>query len=80
MLGIALGTDPDVDGMLLRGFVTLLTEVEGTEAEHERPASECHCVQDAEKGLHFFVGTELLGAAGRTERDSLLRLVTCMIG
>ena len=32
LLAVALGTDPDVDGMLLRGFVTLLTEVEGTEA------------------------------------------------
>ena len=32
MLAVALGTDSDVDGMLLRGFVTLLTEVEGTEA------------------------------------------------
>ena len=31
-MAVALGTDPDVDGMLLRGFVTLLTEVEGTEA------------------------------------------------
>ncbi len=29
---MALGTDPDVNGMLLRGFVTLLTEIEGTEA------------------------------------------------
>ena len=32
LLAVALGTDPDVDGMLLRGFVTLLTEIEGTEA------------------------------------------------
>ena len=32
LLAVALGTDPDVDGMLLRGFCTLLTEVEGTEA------------------------------------------------
>ena len=32
LTAVALGTDPDVDGMLLRGFVTLLTEVEGTEA------------------------------------------------
>jgi hypothetical protein len=32
LLAVALGTNPDVDGMLLRGFVTLLTEVEGTEA------------------------------------------------
>ena len=32
LLAVALGTDPDADGMLLRGFVTLLTEVEGTEA------------------------------------------------
>ena len=32
LLAVALGTDPDVDGMLLRGFVTLLTEVEGAEA------------------------------------------------
>tara|TARA_R110000782_G_scaffold207562_1_gene296071 strand:- start:907 stop:1704 length:798 start_codon:yes stop_codon:yes gene_type:complete len=32
LLAVALGDDPDVDGMLLRGFVTLLTEVEGTEA------------------------------------------------
>ena len=32
LLAVALGTDPDADGMLLRGFCTLLTEVEGTEA------------------------------------------------
>ena len=32
LLAVALGTDPNVDGMLLRGFVTLLTEIEGTEA------------------------------------------------
>ena len=32
LLAVALGIDPDVDGMLLRGFVTLLTEIEGTEA------------------------------------------------
>jgi len=32
LLAVALGTDPDVHGMLLRGFVTLLTEIEGTEA------------------------------------------------
>jgi len=32
LLAVALGTDPDADGMLLRGFVTLLTEIEGTEA------------------------------------------------
>jgi hypothetical protein len=32
LLAVALGTDPDVDGMLLRGFVTLLTDIEGTEA------------------------------------------------
>ena len=32
LLAVALGTDPDVDGMLLRGFVTLVTEIEGTEA------------------------------------------------
>jgi len=32
LLAVALGTDPDVDGMLLKGFVTLLTEVEGSEA------------------------------------------------
>lgn len=32
LLAVALGTDPDTHGMLLRGFCTLLTEVEGTEA------------------------------------------------
>ena len=31
-MAVALGTDPDVDGMLLRGFVTLKIEIEGTEA------------------------------------------------
>ena len=32
LLAVALGIDPDVHGMLLRGFVTLLTDIEGTEA------------------------------------------------
>ena len=32
LLAVALGDDPDVDGMLLRGFVTLKIEIEGTEA------------------------------------------------
>ena len=32
LLAVALGTNPDVHGMLLRGFVTLLTDIEGTEA------------------------------------------------
>jgi len=32
LLAVALGTVPVDDGMLLRGFVTLLTEIEGTEA------------------------------------------------
>ena len=30
MLAVALGTDPDVDGMLLRGFVTA-ADISGTE-------------------------------------------------
>jgi hypothetical protein len=32
MLAVALGTDPDTDGMLLRGTVTLSQEIGGTEA------------------------------------------------
>lgn len=32
LLAVALGTNPGGDGMLLRGFVTLLTGIEGTEA------------------------------------------------
>ena len=32
LLAVALGDDPDVDGMLLRGFVTLKIAIEGTEA------------------------------------------------
>ena len=32
LLAVALGTDPNNHGMLFRGFVTLLTEIEGTEA------------------------------------------------
>ena len=31
LLAVALGTDPDVDGMLLRGMVTLV-DIQGTEA------------------------------------------------
>jgi len=31
LLAVALGDDPDVDGMLLRGFVTLKVETEGVE-------------------------------------------------
>jgi len=31
LLAVALGTDPDVDGMLLRGMVTLI-DIQGTEA------------------------------------------------
>jgi len=31
-LAVALGTDPDVDGMLIRGMVTLSIEIAGTEA------------------------------------------------
>ena len=31
LLAVAIGTDPDVDGMLLRGMVTLI-DIQGTEA------------------------------------------------
>ena len=31
LLAVALGTDPDVDGMLIRGMVTLI-DIQGTEA------------------------------------------------
>jgi len=55
LLAVALGTDPDVDGMLLRGMVTLI-DIQGTEAVgdvlylSESATGEADCVAPAGSG------------------------------